>query len=53
MSLCASSLAFFQSLRHNATVGTEEVTLNISTLGVYPMRTSKGICFVVSFFHEL
>src|ERR1700744_6485863 len=53
MSLCASSLAFFQSLSRRATVGMEEVTSKISALGLYPIRTSNGDLPVVSFFQEL
>src|SRR6202012_1001192 len=53
MSLCASSLAFFQSLSRRDTVGIEDVTSKISARGLYPIRTSNGDFPVVSFFQEL
>ena len=53
MSLCASSLALFQSLSLKATVGIDDVTSKISALGLYPMRISNGEQPVALFFHEL
>ena len=46
-------LAFFQISIHKATVGMEVVTSKILALGVYPIRASNGVCYVVSLGHEL